>query len=106
MISPRLIRFALWALLGAAVTYLTVGLLDLFGLLLIISLVIVGLAAFAIRRYEPVDLLGLAFGPAILFGIFGELDDAPGLVLIGCAILAATTAVYLVRRRNQAPTTA
>jgi hypothetical protein len=97
MISPRLIRFAIWALLGAAVTYLTVGLLDLFGLLLIISLVIVGLAAFTIRRYEPVDLLGLAFGPAILFGIFGELDDAPGLVLIGLLLIVGALTVGVRR---------
>lgn len=91
----------MWALLGAAVTYLTVGLLDLFGLFLIISLVVVGLVAFAIRRYEPAEMVGLAFGPAILFGIFGELDDAPGLILIGCAIVAAAAVAYLTRLRRQ-----
>ena len=80
---------------------MTVGLLDLFGLLLIISLVAVGLTAFAVRRYEPAEIVGLAFGPAILFGIFGELDDAPGLILIGCAIIAAASFTYFTRIRRQ-----
>ena len=99
--TQRLVHLGLWTLLGAALAYVTVGLLDLFGLLLVISLCVVGLAMFAIRRYERKELVGLAVGPAILFAVFGELDDAPGLILIAGAILAATAAVYFTQLRRQ-----
>ena len=104
--TQRLIHLGLWALLGAALTYVTVGLLDLFGLLLVISLCVVGLAMFVIRSYEPPELVGLAAGPAIPFAIFGELDDAPGLILIAVAILAAAAAVYFTQLRRQSATPA
>jgi hypothetical protein len=100
-VSARLIQLALWVLLGAALAYVTVGLLDMFGLLLVISLCVVGLAMFVIRSYRPPELVGLAAGPAIPFAIFGELDDAPGLILIAGAIVAATAAVYFTRLRRQ-----
>jgi len=101
-----MVHLGLWALVGAALTYVTVGVFDLFGLILIISLVVVGLAMFMIRRYERTELVGLAAGPAVLFAIFGELDDAPGLILIGLVIFAAAAAVYLGELRRQSASTA
>ena len=85
---------------------MTVGLLGLFGLLLVISLCVVGLAMFVIRSYEPPELVGLAAGPALPFAIFGELDDAPGLILIAVAILAAAAAVYFTQLHRQSATPA
>ena len=104
--TTRVVHLGLWAVLGAAIAYVTVGVLDLFGLLVVISLCVVGLAMFAIRSYDPAELVGLAVGPAILFAIFGELDDAPGLILIAGVILAATAAVYFTQRRRQAASAA
>jgi hypothetical protein len=93
-------------LLGAALTYVIVGVLDMFGLLLVICLALVGLVMFVIRSYEPPELVGVAAGPAVPFAIFGELDDAPGLILIGLVIFAAAAAVYLSQRRRQSASTA
>ena len=59
-----------------------------------------------IRSYEPPELVGLAAGPAIPFAIFGELDDAPGLILIGLVIFAAAAAVYFTQLRRQSATPA
>jgi len=105
-VTARLVHLALWALVGAALAYVTVGVLDLFGLLLVISLCVVGLAMFMVRSYERAELVGLAAGPAVLFAIFGELDDAPGLVLIGLVIFMAAAAVYLSQLRRQPTSTA
>jgi hypothetical protein len=96
----RILRLALWALLGAAAAFGSVLLLDELGLALVIAVLLVGLPLAALRLSNRPELLGLAAGPGILFFVVAELDDAPGLVLIGGAILAATAAVYLSRIRG------
>ena len=96
-----IVRLAIWALLGAALTFGSVYFLDELGLALIIAVVVFGLPMAALRLGARADLIGLAAGPGLLFMVVGELDDAPGLVLIGMAILAASAAVYLSLRRRR-----
>ena len=91
----RILLLAAWALVGAALAFVSVLLLDELGLALVIALLVGGLPIAAIHLRDRMELVGLAAGPGILFIVVAELDDAPGLVLIGVAILAATAAVYL-----------
>ena len=95
--ASRLLRMAIWALLGAALALGSVSVLDELGLALIIAALLAGLPLAAMRLDARSEALGLAAGPGVLFIVVAELDDAPGLVLIGLAILAATAAVYLKR---------
>ena len=97
----RVLLFVVWTLLGGALSFGALYFLDEFGLALIIALVIVGLPMRTIHAQARAEILGLAAGPGILFALVGETDDAPGLVLIGGAILAATAAAYLGLRRQQ-----
>lgn len=104
--TARLFLFAAWALLGGMLSYALLHLLDLFGLAVVIALVVAGLQLHTVHPYARAEIVGLAAGPGILFVVLGETDDAPGLVLIGGAILAATVAVYFSLRREQSATAA
>jgi hypothetical protein len=104
--AGRVLLFAAWASVGGVLTYGTLQLLGLFGLALVIAVVVAGLPIRAIHSGAHTEMVGLAAGPGILFAIIGESDDAPGLVLIGGAILAATAIVYLSLRRRGSPSAA
>ena len=91
----RILLLAIWALVGAALAFGSVLLLDELGLALVIAALVAGLPIAAIHLRDRLERLGLAAGPGILFIVVAELDDAPGLVLIGVAILAATAAIYV-----------
>lgn len=100
--TRRVLLFTAWASLGGLLTYGTLQFLGLFGLALVIALVVAGLPIRAIHAGAQTEMVGLAAGPGVLFAVIGESDDAPGLVLIGGAILAATAIVYfsLLRRHS------
>jgi hypothetical protein len=103
--AVRAVRGTVWTLIGGALTYLLLQALGELGLALVIALVIAGLVIPRIPNARS-EAVALAAGPAILFMIIGETDDAPGLVLVGIAILAAVAARYLRLRRGPSATAA
>jgi hypothetical protein len=91
----RLAQLAAWALAGAALTYFTVALLGELGLALVLAGLIGGLTLAAARPPARSERFGLLAGPGLVFIVAGELDDAPGLVLIGLTAFAAAALLYV-----------
>ena len=60
------------------------------------------LFALAVRKPGNIAYRAVAIAIAIAAIVLGEADDAPGLVLFGCLVIAGTAALAITAARRRA----